>query len=392
MRPTFSRDNGAPETSAHDSALSSASTRARIARLELTVLRKIDGVLLGNYQGLIPGPGSEPGESREYQVGDDVRLMDWSVTARTTVPHVHQTIADRELETWLLVDLSPSVDAGSHLDQHGNVVTKRDLALAAAATFGLLASSAGNRVGVVIVGGSDPVIVPPSAGKEHVRSILELVATTPSAVIRDDAADDEDTQATKEDKSEGGNGATSEAGGTQANGSLRSRAVRVWRRIRPRRAEHAVSHTDSGIERGATALRGLARRRGLVVVISDFLGDLDWERSMRVISTRQQIVSARLTDPLDVSLPQVGNVSLRDPASGEVLDIDVTAEQAANYQYAAREHRLGVVGALRHCGAPILSLRTDRDWVRDVIEFAGMRRRGAFPDGERALADLEMNP
>lgn len=389
MRSTHSEEGRDNAPQGRDTVLSAASTRARIARLELTVLRKIDGVLLGNYQGLIPGPGSEPGESREYQVGDDVRLMDWSVTARTTVPHVHQTIADRELETWLLVDLSPSVDAGSHIDDNGEVVTKRDLALAAAATFGLLASSAGNRVGVVIVGGADPVIVPPSAGKEHVRSILELVATTPSAVMNDDATDDEDTAQAGQAASQGsadGPAAASQAGG------LRGRAARAWKRIRPHKSDRLAPHKDSALERGATALRGLARRRGLIVVISDFLGDMDWERSLRVLATRQQIVSARLTDPLDVALPQIGNVSLRDPVSGEVLDVDVTAEQAANYQYAARRHRRGVVTALRHCGAPILALRTDRDWVRDVIEFAGMRRRGAFPDGERALADLEMTP
>lgn len=389
MRSTHSEEGRDNAPQGRDTVLSAASTRARIARLELTVLRKIDGVLLGNYQGLIPGPGSEPGESREYQVGDDVRLMDWSVTARTTVPHVHQTIADRELETWLLVDLSPSVDAGSHIDDNGEVVTKRDLALAAAATFGLLASSAGNRVGVVIVGDADPVIVPPSAGKEHVRSILELVATTPSAVMKDDATDDEDTAQAGQAASQGSAGGPAAA--AQAGG-LRGRAARAWKRIRPHKSDRPAPHKDSALERGATALRGLARRRGLIVVISDFLGDMDWERSLRVLATRQQIVSARLTDPLDVALPQIGNVSLRDPVSGEVLDVDVTAEQAANYQYAARRHRREVVTALRHCGAPILALRTDRDWVRDVIEFAGVRRRGAFPDGERALADLEMTP
>ena len=388
MRSTHSEE--ARETPPHgrDKVLTSASTRARIARLELTVLRKIDGVLLGNYQGLIPGPGSEPGESREYQVGDDVRLMDWSVTARTTVPHVHQTIADRELETWLLVDLSPSIDAGSHVDENGEVVTKRDLALASAATFGLLASTAGNRVGVVIVGGADPVIVPPSAGKEHVRSILELVATTPSAVTNDDDTDDEDAaQAARGSSQNSGRGTDNRA----QSGGIRARAARAWKRIRPPKTDRQAPHKDSALERGATALRGLARRRGLIVVISDFLGEMDWERSLRVLATRQQIVSARLTDPLDVALPQIGNVSLRDPVSGEVLDVDVTAEQAANYQFAARRHRRDVVTALRHCGAPILALRTDRDWVRDVIEFAGMRRRGAFPDGERALADLEMS-
>ena len=83
-----------------------AAGRPRCATLELTVRRRLDGLLQGNHLGLVPGPGTEPGEARAYQPGDDVRRMDWPVTARTTVPHVRQTVADRELETWLVVDLS----------------------------------------------------------------------------------------------------------------------------------------------------------------------------------------------------------------------------------------------------------------------------------------------
>src|SRR5947199_74264 len=97
---------------------------AALRTLELTVKRKLDGVLHGDHLGLIPGPGSEPGESREYQPGDDVRRMDWAVTARTTHPHVRQMIADRELETWLVVDMSASLDFGTVGCE------KRDLAVA----------------------------------------------------------------------------------------------------------------------------------------------------------------------------------------------------------------------------------------------------------------------
>jgi uncharacterized protein (DUF58 family) len=90
-----------------------ASAEPLLRRLELTVRNKLDGLLQGNYLGLVPGPGSEAGESRLYYPGDDVRRMDWPVTARTLVPHVRQTIADRELESWLVVDLSPSIDFGT---------------------------------------------------------------------------------------------------------------------------------------------------------------------------------------------------------------------------------------------------------------------------------------
>ena len=118
-----------------------------LRKLELTVRRKLDGVLHGDHQGLVPGPGSEPGDSRIYQPGDDVRRMDWSVTARTTTPHVRQMIADRELETWLVVDVSASLDFGTAGCE------KRDLAVAAAASIAFLNSGGGNRLGAVITNG-----------------------------------------------------------------------------------------------------------------------------------------------------------------------------------------------------------------------------------------------
>ena len=111
---------------------------AALRKLELTVRRKLDGVLHGDHLGLLPGPGSEPGESRVYQPGDDVRRMDWSVTARTTHPHVRQMIADRELETWLVVDVSASLDFGTAGCE------KRDLAVAAEAIAQLPPEPAGD--------------------------------------------------------------------------------------------------------------------------------------------------------------------------------------------------------------------------------------------------------
>src|SRR5690606_14655130 len=113
-------------------------------RLQLLVTRRLDGLLHGDYLGLLPGPGSEPGEAREYRAGDDVRHIDWPVTARTTVPHVRTTVADRELEAWLAVDLSPSLDFGTV-----NML-KRDLAINAVAAFSYLAGRGGNRVGAVV--------------------------------------------------------------------------------------------------------------------------------------------------------------------------------------------------------------------------------------------------
>lgn len=141
--------------------------------LELTISRRLDGVLHGNYQGLTPGHGSEPGESRPYQPGDDVRRIDWNVTARTQETYVREQIADRDLTAWILVDASATM-------QFGTVVNdKARTALAAAAAIGFLTARNQNRVGAVMVAGPDIHVVPPRSGKNQVRAILSTLAAPP---------------------------------------------------------------------------------------------------------------------------------------------------------------------------------------------------------------------
>lgn len=300
-----------------------ASSRAALAHVELLVTRRLDGVLNGDHRGLLPGPGTEPGESRPYEPGDDVRTMDWSVTARTTVPHIRQTIADRELETWIVVDLAPSLDVGAG---HG---TKRRLVEAAVATVGFLSAGGGSRVGMVVTGNGRPRVLPASGGRDHVRRLLEEVSRA-------------STQA--------------------ADGGTFDDALR--------------------------AVRNAARRHGLVVVISDFLAEPTWERSLRVLGARHEFLAVHVADPLDIALPAVGSALLQDPATGEVMELDVDDALAADYRRAAEEHRAVVHAALRRCGAPVLALRTDRDWVRDVIDYVGVRRQGGYPTGENVARDL----
>src|SRR5258705_8320042 len=146
---------------------------AALSTLELAVKRKLDGVLHGDHLGLIPGPGSEPGESREYQPGDDVRRMDWAVTARTTHPHVRQMIADRELETWLVVDMSASLDFGTA------VCEKRDLAVAAAAAITFLNSGGGNPFGARVAHRATKNPGPPRSRRPHPQKPFRALATTP---------------------------------------------------------------------------------------------------------------------------------------------------------------------------------------------------------------------
>lgn len=219
--------------------LSDPKLTAALRTLELTVRRRLDGVLHGDHLGLIPGPGSEPGDAREYQPGDDVRQMDWSVTARTTHPHVRQSVADRELETWLVIDLSASLDFGTAGCE------KRDLVVAAAAAITHLTSSGGNRVGAIISTGAQTTRIPARGGRIHAQAMLRKIATTP----------------------------------------------------------HAPDGVRGDLVGAIEALRRPQRRRGLAVVISDFLGPIDWERSLRAISGRHDVLGVEVVDPRDLELP-----------------------------------------------------------------------------------------
>jgi len=151
-------------------------TVAELVRsLELTITRRLDGVLHGNNQGLTPGHGSEPGESRPYQPGDDVRRIDWNVTARTNETYVREQIADHDLVAWLVVDASAAMSFGTVAND------KSQTALAAAATVGFLTARNQNRLGAVLVAGRDIRLMPPRQGKNQVRAVLSTVAAPPSS-------------------------------------------------------------------------------------------------------------------------------------------------------------------------------------------------------------------
>ncbi len=287
---------------------------AALKTLELAVRHKLDGVLHGDYLGLLPGPGSEPGESRIYQPGDDVRRMDWSVTARTTTPHVRQMIADRELETWLVVDMSASLDFGTA------VCEKRDLAVAAAAAISFLNSGGGNRLGALISNGATLTRVPARSGRQHLQTMLRTIATTPKAPVG-------------------------------VRGDL---AVVI------------------------DALRRPERRRGMAVIISDFLGPINWMRPLRAISARHEVLAIEVLDPRDVELPDIGDVVLQDAETGVTREFTIDAQLQNDFARAAAAHRADVVRTIRGCGAPVMSLRTDRDWIADIVRFVTSRRRGAI--------------
>lgn len=331
MRASAGRTTDGEPGIDHGPALDPGSAEPLLRRLELTVRNRLDGLLQGNYLGLVPGPGTEAGESRQYVPGDDVRRMDWPVTARTTVPHVRRTIADRELETWLVVDLSASMDFGTGASE------KRELVLAAITAIAHLTVRGGNRVGAVVGNGESAYRIPALPGRAHARYLLRRVAAT-------------------------------------------------------RRADPATHGPD--LAALLESLRRPQRRRGLVAVVSDYLepgappdAEPRWARPLRGLAERHQLLGVEVLDPRELELPAAGLVTFRDPETGRELEVQTSSAQLRErYAAAAAAQRRAIAAALRHSGAAHLQLRTDRDWLTDMVRFVVARRRfvvGAVGAGVR---------
>ncbi len=171
----FRRKADEAETTAHPYLDRRESVSSVLRRLELDINMRLDGLLQGDYRGLVPGHGSEPGETRRYTPGDDVRRIDWNVSARMQDTYIRQTIADRELETAVAVDLTPSLDFGTADSE------KRDLAVAATAAVGLLTLRIGNRFGAELIRPDGVQSLPAKQGRDHVMHIVEQVLTAPRA-------------------------------------------------------------------------------------------------------------------------------------------------------------------------------------------------------------------
>lgn len=298
--------------------------RAALRRLDLRIVHRLDGLLHGERLGLRLGPGSEAAEARVYQPGeDDVRLMDWSVTARTDTPHVRDLVADRELESWTLLDLSPSMDFGTGLH------SKREVAVGAMVAANLLTQRVGDRFGAHFLHRGRIRRWPARSGKE---ALLELLATVAVAPTGD---------------------------------------------------EHSPSPQRAVLADAIGDLARTRRRRGLRVVISDFLdtpafgGEIAWERPLRHLASRHQVLVVEVVDPRELDVPEVGDVPLRDPRTGRVRDVRLTRRVRERYRHAAAEQRAAVRTALRRCGVHHLMLRTDRDWVLDTARFVIHQRRTA---------------
>src|SRR6185312_1013980 len=234
-----------------------------------------------------------------------------------------------ELETWIVADLSASLDFGTAGCE------KRDLVVAAAAAVGHLTRGGGNRIGAVVSTGTGLTRIPARGGQPYLQHLLRELATTPRA-----------------EPSPGGS----------ARGDL-----------------------GGALEQ----LRRPPRRRGLAVVISDFLGEITWERPLRALSARHDLLAIEVLDPRDLELPDVGLVTLVDPETGRTKEVQTTSALRSSFAAAAGEHRRQVASTIRRAGSAQLTLRTDRDWIADVLRFVLTRKRGwtgASPAGHAGEA------
>jgi uncharacterized protein (DUF58 family) len=291
-----------------------ADKTAVLRRLELDVTRRLDGMLSGDHLAFASGPGSEPAGARPYAAGDDARRIDWNLSARALTPHVRTTEADRELESWVVADRSASLDFGT-ADRE-----KREVALAAVAAFGCLTIRAGNRLGVVIAGGDKLRQLTPRTGRTGLLTAMSALYDTPR----------QDTP--------------------------------------PRPGADVTSALNR--------LARIQRRRGQVVIVSDFLDQSGWATAAQRLAMRHQVICVQITDPREFALPAIGMLAVVDTETGRRLDVQTnSAVLRERYARAGAERQHGIHRAIVAAGCEHLVLSTDRDWLVDIVRFVGRRRR-----------------
>ncbi len=273
--------------------------------------RRLRGLLAGDYRSNEHGDGVELAQLRPYAPGDDVRKIEWNVTARTGVPHVRVDLAERALTTWLLLDTSPSMQFGTAERRKADVADGVALAVAHVAT------RRGNRLGVATFGGESPTELPPHHGRTGLVGLLDVLQREPQF----------------------------EGGGATSLGA------------------------------GMLRLASLARQRGVVVVVSDFRGALDWRRPLLQLLGRHQVLAVEIRDPREQELPDVGEVWLVDPETGRQVRVDTSSRDLRDrFAAAATEERTGVARMLSALAVPHVVLSTGGDWLRPLAAFLGARR------------------
>lgn len=294
-----------------------------LRRLEWTVIRRLDGLLHGDYRTLFRGFGLDLADLREYQYNDDVRHIDWNVTARLQTPYVRVYNEDREVTAWFLLDLSPSVDFGSER------VKKQSVSAEFVTVLARLLTRHGNRVGALLYGSDVDTVIPARGGRRHVLHMLHRMLARPAPVS---------------------------SGATNLNDLLH------------------------------TALQVIPRR-SLVFIVSDFISAPGWAEPLGRLAQHHEIVAVRLYDPLEMELPDLGLLVIQDSETGEQVFVDTHDRAFRKRFVAMAERRERELRSMfRQAGVDALELSTSGDLADAILRFADLRKRrsqlasgGAFP-------------
>ena len=283
-----------------------------LQRLDWQVIRRLDGMLQGDYRTLFYGYGVDFADLREYQPQDDIRYIDWNVTARMDTPYVRQYVEDRETTAWFLLDLSPSVDFGARESM------KRSVLVDFVATFARLLTRHGNRVGAIFYGGKVERTIPARGGRLQVLRLINDLLKQPRMP---------------------------RAPFTDLTPLL-----------------DAALHT--------------IKQRSLIFVISDFISAPGWERPLRLLNRRHEVLAIRLWDPREVELPDVGPIIMEDAETGEQLYVDTHDKKfRQRFAAAARQREADLSEAFKRSAVDTLSLSTEEDMVRAIVQFAERREQ-----------------
>ena len=292
-----------------------ASTPERILqRLDWQVIRRLDGLLQGDYRSLFYGYGVDFSDLREYQPEDDIRYIDWNVTARMNTPYVRQYVEDREITAWFLLDLSPSMDFGTVQTQS----LKRTVLIDFVTTLARLLTRHGNRVGAMFYGSRVERTIPARGGRIQV---LRLV-----------------------------------------NDLLKQ----------PRLPKAPFTNLTPLLEAGLHAFK----KRSLIFIISDFISAPGWERPLNLLNRRHEVLAVRLWDTREVELPDIGSIIMEDAETGEQIYVDTHDKKfRQRFQEAAERREAALNQAFKHAGVDALSLSTEEDLVRAIVRFATLRQQ-----------------
>jgi uncharacterized protein (DUF58 family) len=281
-------------------------------RLDWQVIRRLDGLLQGDYRSLFYGYGLDFADLREYQPEDDVRYIDWNVTARMDTPYVRQYVEDREISAWFLLDLSPSVDFGTLVRQ------KRAVLIDLVTTMARLLTRHGNRVGAVLYGGQVERTIPARGGRIQVLRI--------------------------------------------ANDLLKQ----------PPLARAPFTDLKPLLDAGLHSIK----KRSLVFIISDFISAPGWERTLSLLNARHEVLAIRLWDPREIELPDVGPIIMEDAENGEQMYVDTHDKKfRQRFHAAAQEREAALEESFKRAGIAALSLSTEEDLVRAIVRFAALRKQ-----------------